>query len=98
MDFLSFYQPHDAWFFRYPFFPGTKNRATRCLAVVCKLTFQFLRQKRLVNTILAFKKQYLLQTELYTKVYNIFMIFGPNLNTFAIVNTYAIDFLGIDTV
>ena len=38
-----------------------------------------------------------MQTELYSKVHNIFMSFGPNLNIFAIVNIYAIDFLGIDT-
>ena len=75
------------------FFPGTKNHATWGLAVFFKLIFQ----KILINKILALKKQYLLQTELYSKVHNIFMSFGPNLNIFAIVNTYAIDFLGIDT-
>ena len=51
----------------------------------------------LVDTILALKKQYLLQTELYSKRHNFFMSFGQNLNIFAVVNTYAIDFLGIDT-
>jgi hypothetical protein len=53
---------------------GTKNHSTGGLAVVCKLKFQ----KLLVDTVLAFKKQYLLQTELYSKEHNIFMSFGPN--------------------
>ena len=83
-----FYQPHDAHFF-----PGAKNHTTQGLAVVCKSIFQ----KMLVDTILALKKQYLLQTELYSKRHNFFMSFGQNLNIFAVVNTYAIDFLGIDT-